>query len=247
MKYVKENCLYGERFADAADLDAHMIHWLGTVANVRIHSSTHRQPVEHYQSFEKPRMKPYLAPSMPPETAPELVRRKVDKTGLISWNGNRYSVPMQYQRGEVYVRTHAGELLVHDVVGERVAAWPLGAGKGEVFKNNNHYRNPTEQIGELEAQVTVLPGEMNSAALRARVRQANPRIYKDQLRGLCKELTRLGAIETPIMSRLLEREAISVRHSLWMPWKPGGRILSGYWIVLHRRQSTAAYCRPMAR
>jgi len=124
---------------------------------------------------------------------------------------SEYSVPMQYQRGEVYVRSHAGELLVHDVSGKRVTTWKLGAGKGEVFKNANHYRDPAEQISDLEAQVTTLLGETDSAELRVRIRRANPRIYKDQLHGLCKELTRLGAIEAPIMARLLARDAVSVR------------------------------------
>jgi len=210
VKYVKANCLYGESFADAAELEQHIACWLETVANVRTHGVTRRQPAEHYRTEEQACMKPYLTPPMP-ETASSLVRRRVDKTGLISWNGNRYSVPMQYQRGEVYVRAHAGELLVHDVAGERVTAWKLGAGKGEVFKNNNHYRDWAERISELEAQITTLLGEADSAALRARIRQANPRIYKDQLHGLCKELKSLGAIERPIMARLLAREAISVR------------------------------------
>ena len=64
----------------------------------------------HYQSEELAHMKPYLAPAIP-EAAPELVcRRKVDKAGLISWVGNKYSVPMKYQRGELYAREHMGKL-----------------------------------------------------------------------------------------------------------------------------------------
>ncbi len=210
VKYVKENCLYGESFADVTALEQHIACWLETVANVRTHGTTHRQPAMHYQSEELAQMKPYLAPSMP-ETAPELVRRKVDKTGLISWSGNKYSVPMQYQRGEVYVRESAGELLIHDIAGERVTTWKPGTGKGEVFKNRNHYRDPAEQIGELEAEVLAILGKDNGAEICLRIKRAGPKIYKDQLRGLCRELKRLGVIETPIMTRLLDREAMSVR------------------------------------
>ncbi len=210
VKYVKENCLYGESFADVAELEYHIAHWLETVANVRTHGTTHRQPAMHYQSEEKAHMKPYLAPPMP-EAALELKYRSVDKTGLISWSGNKYSVPMQYQRGEVYVRECAGELLVHDVAGERVTTWKLGTGKGKVFKNSNHYRDPAEQIGELEAEALAILGKDNGAEICQRIRRANPKIYKDQLRGLCLELKRLGAIEEPIMMRLLDREAMSVR------------------------------------
>jgi len=210
VKYVKENCLYGESFEDLAALEQHIACWLETVANVRTHGTTHRQPAMHYHSEEKAHMKPYLAPSMP-ESAPELKYRSVDKTGLISWSGNKYSVPMQYQRGEVYAREHGGELLIHDIAGERVTTWKLGKGKGEVFKNRNHYRDPTEQIGELEAEALAILGKHNGAEVCQRIRQANPKIYKDQLRGLCLELKRLGVIEMPIMMRLLDREAMSVR------------------------------------
>ncbi|MDQ6996101.1 MAG: IS21 family transposase [Mariprofundus sp.] len=210
VKYVKENCLYGECFADEAALEQHIACWLETVANVRTHGTTHHQPAMHYQSEELAHMKPYLT-SVMPEIAAELVRRKVDKTGLISWSGNRYSVPMQYQRGEVYGREHAGELLIHDVAGERVATWAPGKGKGKVFKNCNHYRDPAEQISELEAEVLTILGKNNGAKICQRIRQAKPKIYKDQLRGLCRELKRLGAIEPPIMARLLDREAMSVR------------------------------------
>jgi len=210
VKYMKENCLYGESFADAAALEQHIACWLETVANVRTHGTTHRQPAMHYQSEELAHMKPYLAPSMP-EAAVSLERRSVDKTGLISWSGNRYSVPMQYQRGEVYVREHTGKLLIHDIAGERVTTWKSGASKGEVFKNRNHYRDPAEQTGELEAEVLAMLGKDNGAEICQRIRQANPKIYKDQLRGLCRELKRLGVIEMPIMARLLDREAMSVR------------------------------------
>ncbi len=153
-------------------------------------------------------MKPYLSPSMI-ETAPELLRRKADKTGLISWNGNKYSVPMQYQRSDVYVYDNDGELLIYNVGGVRIAAWAIGSGKGELFKNHNHYRDPAEQISELEAKIKTLMGN-DSRAICLAIKRANPRIYKDQLRGLCKELMRLGTVEKPIMTRLLARDAISV-------------------------------------
>ncbi len=208
VKYVEENCLYGESFADFLDLKQHIDRWLETVANVRIHGTTHSQPIEYYNSQEKQHMKPYLSPSMI-ESAPELLRRKADKTGLISWNGNKYSVPMQYQRSDVYLSENDGELLIYDLGGTRIAAWAIGSGKGELFKNRNHYRDPAEQISELEAEIKTLIGNDSRAILQS-IKRANPHIYKDQLRGLCKELMRLGTIEKPIMTRLIARDAISV-------------------------------------
>jgi len=204
---VEENCLYGESFENFSALEQHIANWLKTVANVRIHATTHSQPIEHYNS-QKQHMKPYLSPSMI-EAAPELLHRKADKTGLISWNGNKYSVPMQYQRSDVYLSENDGELLIYDLGGTRIATWAIGSGKGELFKNRNHYRDPAEQVSELEAEIKTFMGNDSRAILQS-IKRANPRIYKDQLRGLCKELMRLGTIEKPIMIRLLARDTISV-------------------------------------
>ncbi len=147
-------------------------------------------------------MKQYLAPAMP-EIAPKLVSRGVDKTGLINWNGNKYSVPMQYQRSDVYVRENDGELLIYDIGGTRINTWAIGNGKGELFKNCNHYRDPTQTISKLEADIESLPGTDSKVICQA-IKRANFHIYKDQLRGLYKELIKLGTIEKPIMTHLLE-------------------------------------------
>ena len=208
VRYVKESCLYGESFENFSALEQHIANWLTTVANVRIHAATHSQPIEYYNSEEKKHMKPYLTPDMP-EIAPKLLSRGVDKTGLISWDGNKYSVPMQYQRSNVYVRENDGELLIYDLGGIRIAVWAIGSGKGELFKNRNHYRDPAEQISELEAEIKTFMGNDSRAILQS-IKRANPRIYKDQLRGLYKELIKLGTIEKPIMIRLLARDTISV-------------------------------------
>ncbi len=209
VKYVKENCLYGESFDDLTAVEQHVVNWLETVANVRSHGTTKRQPVAYYEQDEKQYMKPYLVPVLM-ETQPELSSRNVDKTGLISWHGNRYSVPMKHQRGTVYVRENKGELLIHDVSGKTIERWLVSAEKGKLFKNRNHYRDPTEQTHELKAKVIEILGEKIGHELCQRIEHANPRIYKDQLRGLHKELTRLGDIEADIMNLLLDREAVSV-------------------------------------
>jgi len=209
VKYVKENCLYGETFDALTSVEQHVANWLETVANVRTHGTTGRQPLEHYEQDERQHMKAYLAPVMT-ETKAEFSSRNVDKTGLISWHGNRYSVPMKHQRGTVYILEDKGELVIHDISGNSIGRWLISAEKGKVFKNRNHYRDPTEQTSELEEKITNTLGEEIGRELCQRIQFANPRVYKDQLRGLHKELTRLGSIETEIMTRLLAREAVSV-------------------------------------
>jgi len=207
--YVKGNCLYGEHFSDFSALEAHLANWLKVTANMRTHGTTNRQPQEHYEAEEKQHMKPYFTPPMD-EVLPELVRRKVDKTGLISWQGNRYSVPMKHQRSEVYIAENNGELVIHDVAGVTITTWAVGSGKGEMFKNSRHYQDLNEDIATLESTIMATLGDEDGKALCQRIRQDNPRLYKAQLRGLNKALLRLGTIEKPIMKRLLQRERITV-------------------------------------
>ncbi|MBF0228706.1 MAG: hypothetical protein HQK63_03825 [Desulfamplus sp.] len=46
----------------------------------------------------------------------------MDKTGLISWESNKYSVPMAYQCSKVGVSTNEGHLYIHDIgSGEKIA------------------------------------------------------------------------------------------------------------------------------
>lgn len=86
VKYAKQNGLYGESFANWADLEHYFSDWLDNMANQRIHGSTGKQPHAYYEQAEKAHMLTYLTPSCV-QTKPSdtVVTRKADKTGLIAW------------------------------------------------------------------------------------------------------------------------------------------------------------------
>jgi len=65
VKYVKQDCLYGEVFADEAAVRGHLQQWLESVANARAHGTTGRVPRAHFESEERQQMKPYLTPQRP--------------------------------------------------------------------------------------------------------------------------------------------------------------------------------------
>lgn len=82
VKYVKQDCFYGEAFRDEQHLREHVHHWLDNVANVRAHGTTGEAPQLRFERDEKALLKPYLSPAcITPETRET---RKADKTGLIS-------------------------------------------------------------------------------------------------------------------------------------------------------------------
>lgn len=61
ISYVRQSFLYGREFAGDADLNAQALHWLATVANVRIHGTTKEQPLLRFERDERALLKA-LAP-----------------------------------------------------------------------------------------------------------------------------------------------------------------------------------------
>ncbi len=211
VKYAKQNGLYGESFANWADLEHYFSDWLDNMANQRIHGSTGKQPHAYYEQAEKAHMLPYLTPSCV-QTKPSdtVVTRKADKTGLIAWQSNKYSVPMTYQCARVGVITQNGQLLISDLAtGEIVAEHLIRQEKGQVIKNRDHYRDKAQRIENLEADVLQLLGRsQNSQALCALLKNTSPGIYKDQLVGakqiLNAHIKQHGEIDAQLLARLID-------------------------------------------
>jgi len=210
VKYVKHNGLYGEAFASWQDLEQTLADWLDRIANQRIHGSTGQPPRALYDRDERVRMQPYLTPSCVDDAQALVVTRKADKTGLIAWLSNKYSVPMAYQSARVGVREQDGQLLVSDLnTGEIIAEHRLCLEKGQVIKNTHHYRDQSLRIEALEADLQQLVGrEALAMALCVLLKATSPKIYKDQLAGAKQVLTehrqRHGEIPEPLLSRLIE-------------------------------------------
>ena len=66
---------------------------------------------------------------------PTMPTRQADKTGLIAYRANQYSVPLAYPRAGVGVLEEDGQLVIRALdSGEVLARQPLAGGKGEGFK-----------------------------------------------------------------------------------------------------------------
>jgi len=211
VKYAKQNGLYGESFAHWADLEQYFADWLNTIANQRLHGSTGKQPQSYYEQAEKSHMLPYLTPScLQTKPTDALVTRKVDKTGLIAWQSNKYSVPMVYQSTRVGVSNEKGQLLIGDLeTGELIAQHLIRIEKGQIIKNRDHYRDKAQRIENLEADILQCLGQAeNSQALCALLKATSPNIYKDQLVGakqlLNAHIKQYGEIDAQLLSRLID-------------------------------------------
>jgi transposase len=130
VKYVKRNALAGRRFTSWDALNAWLEEWALTVADQRVHGTTHERPIER---FARETLTP-LGARVPYRYEGERVRR-VPTDALVAIGGARYSVPVQYVGTTVSVQetaTHyeifAGDLCIarhpkaprHAVVMDRI-------------------------------------------------------------------------------------------------------------------------------
>lgn len=61
IRYLRQSFLYGRTFAGDADLNAQALTWLADVANVRLHATTHEQPVLRFERDERAVLQPLAA------------------------------------------------------------------------------------------------------------------------------------------------------------------------------------------
>jgi len=211
VKYVKQDCFYGEQFDDVEALRQHVQDWVNEVANERLHGTTGERPRERFESGEKSQMKSYLTPVCVSQTVDIRSTRRADKTGLISWKANKYSVPMTWQQARVGVKEIDRSLVIYDLGNdEEIARHHLSQGKGQIIKNTNHYRNHEERVLELERDIGELCGAETGKALCRQLKLSEPKVYKDQLVAVKRLLSREG-IDSELVSELAQRPGMTAR------------------------------------
>ena len=209
VKYVKNNALYGEVFDSQPALDSHLADWLDTIANVRTHGTTGKVPHAHYEEMERHTMASYFTPNVVHSNGHQLTR-KADKTGLISWLSNKYSVPFAWQRQEVEVKSLDSKLIIYDLTnGNEIAHHDVHSGKGKIIKNNHHYRDPAVKVAELEQALSLTLGEEFSTLLFTLLKKTSPKIYKDQLVGVKGIINRLGVPTAEQLITLCQRPKLT--------------------------------------
>jgi hypothetical protein len=106
--YVKKNFLNGLAIPSFAPLNPAAIHWRDTIANVRVHGETRRQPLDLFAQ-EKPRLQ--SLPAMPYDGA---VVRPIGANGCchVLYDTNRYSVPHRFASQKLTLKVYPDQLLL---------------------------------------------------------------------------------------------------------------------------------------
>ena len=153
-RYIREDFFLARSFRDMDDLNTQFTDWLATVANARCHGTTRRVVAEAFAE-EQEQLRPL--PALPFNAVLSLQRR-VSHDGMVSVDGNRYSVPDCTRRRVVEVQTRADE--VHIYEGSRLlAVHPVLEGRGQSRLAAGHRRWPPPGTGGKRSNgLVLLPG-----------------------------------------------------------------------------------------
>jgi transposase len=151
-RYIREDFFLARSFRNLDDLNEQLSHWLATVANPRVHATTHRVVSEAFAE-EKLHLRPL--PLAPFRSVLRLERR-ISREGMISVGGNLYSVPDVTRRRMVEVHTLANEVQIFED-GELIAKHPVLEGRRQRRVEPGHRRGPPRQIpgGSNQGDMTI--------------------------------------------------------------------------------------------
>ncbi len=125
-RYIREDFFLGRSFQNLGDLNEQFRQWLDEVANPRTHATTRRVVAEHFAE-ERPSLQPLPAG---PFQAVLRLERRITRDGMVSVDGNLYSVPNTTRRRPVEVHSMAHEVRILEE-GRVVAVHPVLDGRGQ--------------------------------------------------------------------------------------------------------------------
>jgi transposase len=151
--YVKRNAIAGHRFDSFEDLLGHLDQWMRNVADVRIHGTTGKAPIERFEREERCTLKPLLAKA--PFLQVRELTRKVHTDACVELDTNRYSVPWRLIGENVTVSVADGHVRVH-YAGQEVACHAQSAMRRHTCIDRTHLAGI---VGAHLAGVSWLPRE----------------------------------------------------------------------------------------
>jgi transposase len=125
-RYIREDFFLGRSFRNLDDLNAQFRQWLDQVANVRTHATTRRVVAEHFAE-ERPALQPLTVGTF---QAVLRLERRITRDGMVSIDGNLYSVPNSTRQRTVEVHSTANEVRILED-GAVIAIHPVLDGRGQ--------------------------------------------------------------------------------------------------------------------
>jgi transposase len=166
--YVRKNFLCGRTASDLEDLRQQMRVWTATVANARVHGTTHRVVQQAWDEE-----KPVLQPGHNRRAYPLVVEvaRRVSRDAYVCYQSNRYSVPWQQAGRHMLVREIGEQIeIVRD--GHRLALHTRCTGRHQSVTVSAHHAGmptsaPNGGKARLSLRVSAPEVEVRSLAVYA--------------------------------------------------------------------------------
>jgi transposase len=136
-RYIREDFFLARSFRNLDDLNAQLAHWLGTVANPRVHATTRRVVNE---AFAEEKLQPL---PLVPFSAVLKLERRVSHEGMVSVGGNLYSVPDATRKRVVEVHSLADEIRIFEA-DRLIAVHPILEGRHQRRLAPGHRKMPTQ-------------------------------------------------------------------------------------------------------
>jgi transposase len=183
VRYVKQNFWPGLAFDSVEDLNQQARAWMEKV-NRQPHSTTREVP---YERLPKERL--LLLDDQPDYDTSYMEDRRVAKDCLLSYRGNRYSVPFRYAGKTVLVRepVRGGSIQIYSDV-KIIAEHRLAEGRGAMVMVPEHYqgladRRPTRRPApspECAPRIELTPGPgVGRGFLAPEVEQRSLAVYEE--------------------------------------------------------------------
>jgi len=180
VKYFKNNFAKNRQFIDTDMWNESFGEWLERTGNAKVHSITKKIPAE---VFEQERL--FLKPV--PQTIKSyeiILTRDVHKNNTIFYKGNRYTLPLgTYRSGRKVTLDIEGDILKirDDFDGYLIAEHKISKNKGQLIQNNNHKRNTTKKLDDLQDHLLKKMGSSEDACIfLTQIRCLKSRYARDQ-------------------------------------------------------------------
>jgi transposase len=137
-KYIENNFLNARTFDDLEDLRAQSRWWLANCSDVHRHRTTGFTPIDLFTKEEQSALQPL--PNHPYDSA-EVALRVCRSDGVVEFDGNFYSVPVNYVGDILSVRATEDEVTVYSPDIQQIASHErLEKSRGKVMEAPEHGR-----------------------------------------------------------------------------------------------------------
>ena len=135
--YCRTSFLAGREPAGIEATNAALAHWRDTVANVRLHSTTGRRPLDLFVETDRPALGPLPAGPHPCTVGKTVL---ASSRFRVTVDTNRYSVPSSFASQKLSLRLAADRVMLHDARQRLIADHPRSYGHRQPIVNPEHER-----------------------------------------------------------------------------------------------------------